>query len=145
MQIFPRIQRWLRIALNSCSWDNHSSVEKKLHRHSTKEVESWREKCRGKDHSGGEGSRFPWESGWCGLCSSKWRGWFECGDHRSKGWWGRKDEPCSGQWWVFEFLWHRHQMCEGRFGSFLEALIIGLRRLDFYSVALNFSDLFLWW
>ena len=44
---------------------------------------------------------------------------------------------------MFEFLWDRHQMCEGRFGSSLEALIIGLRRLDFYSVALNFSDIFL--
>lgn len=52
---FPRIQRWLRIALNSCSWDNHSSVEKKLHRHSTREVEPWWEKRRGKDHSGARG------------------------------------------------------------------------------------------
>ena len=33
-------------------------MEKKLHRHSPREVELWREKRRGKDHSGGEGSHF---------------------------------------------------------------------------------------
>ena len=53
LQIFPGLQRWLRIALKSCSWDDYSSVEKRMHKHNTRVVELCGEKCRGKVHNGG--------------------------------------------------------------------------------------------